>query len=203
MLRLQEHVMRESRMQRLQQATRKEEVGQVVAITKELADFQAKLRVDAKKRELLTSSASAQFARPASLKWPHPPCPNRTIFLSIAELERTYQFVPRDVLEPAIFIFDTERKWVFGAHNDLLKQSFDYKYMCFEKDFLEMLTLKEEAGMVFWFRVRPGAVECVSRSERVLAISMMTSCALYLSLVISHRRATRSSRATSRRSTTP
>lgn len=43
---------------------------------------------------------------------------------------------------------------VFSAHNVLQKQSFDYKYMCFETDFLEMLTLKEEAGMVFWFRVR-------------------------------------------------
>uniref|UniRef100_K3W836 Uncharacterized protein n=1 Tax=Globisporangium ultimum (strain ATCC 200006 / CBS 805.95 / DAOM BR144) TaxID=431595 RepID=K3W836_GLOUD len=41
---------------------------------------------------------------------------------------------------------------VYNSHNYLQKQSFDYKYMCFENDFLEMLTLKEEAGMVFWFR---------------------------------------------------
>lgn len=43
---------------------------------------------------------------------------------------------------------------VFGTHNRLQKQHFDYKYMCFDHDFLEMLTLKEESGMVFWFRVR-------------------------------------------------
>ncbi|TYZ59749.1 hypothetical protein PybrP1_009824 [[Pythium] brassicae (nom. inval.)] len=152
MLRLQELVMKESRLQRLQQATRKEETGQVVAITKELANFQAKLQSESKKRDVLFPSESEAFTRPKSLKWPHPPCPNRTVFLSITELERTYQVVPRDVLDPALFIFDTERRWVFSAHNELQKQSFDYKYMCFETDFLEMLTLKEEAGMVFWFR---------------------------------------------------
>lgn len=43
---------------------------------------------------------------------------------------------------------------VFDTHNRLQKQHFDYKYMCFDHDFLEMLTLKEESGMVFWFRVR-------------------------------------------------
>lgn len=46
-----------------------------------------------------------------------------------------------------------DRDRVFNTHNHLQKQQFDYKYMCFEKDFLEMLTLKEEAGMVHWFRV--------------------------------------------------
>lgn len=113
MLRLQEHVMKESRMQRLQQATRKEEIEQVVLITKELAAFQAKMRVETKKRETLapSTSVSSQFSRPASLKWPHAPSPNRTVFLSITELERTHQLVPRDVIEPALFIFDTERKW--------------------------------------------------------------------------------------------
>lgn len=114
MLRLQEHVLKESRMQRLQQATRKEEAEQVVFITKELAAFQAKMRVETtKRRETLapSSSDSSQFSRPASLKWPHPPSPNRTVFLSITELERTHQLVPRDVLEPALFIFDTERDW--------------------------------------------------------------------------------------------
>lgn len=44
---------------------------------------------------------------------------------------------------------------VFDKHNVLQKQHFDYRYMCFDQDFLEMLTLKEEAGMIFWFRVRP------------------------------------------------
>lgn len=111
MLRLQELVTKESRLQRLQQATRKEEVKQVVAITKELANFQARLRSESKTRGVLFPSGSEAFARPKSLKWPHPPCPKRTVFLSITELERTYQLVPRDVLEPSLFIFDTERKW--------------------------------------------------------------------------------------------
>ncbi|KAF4044306.1 hypothetical protein GN244_ATG03395 [Phytophthora infestans] len=149
MQRLQTLVMEESRMRRLQQATRKEEIEQVQSITKELAQLH-KQRV--KPRNYLTPSEHP-IERPLSLaKWPITPCANRTVFLSIAELERTFQLVPRDVLEPALFIFDTERKWVFDKHITLQKQHFDYRYMCFDQDFLEMLTLKEEAGMVFWFR---------------------------------------------------
>ncbi|DAZ97734.1 TPA: hypothetical protein N0F65_009014, partial [Lagenidium giganteum] len=147
MLKLQEVVMRESRLQRLQRATKCEETEHVKTITKELVEFQTKILIG-------RSNAKADgMERPASLsKWPQPPCPNRTVFLSISELERMYQIVPRDVLDPALFVFDIERKWVFDKHNILQKQDFDYKYMCFDKDFLEMLTLKEEAGMVFWFR---------------------------------------------------
>ncbi|KAG6963267.1 hypothetical protein JG687_00006666 [Phytophthora cactorum] len=142
-------IMKESRMRRLQQATRKEETEQVQSITKELAQLHQQ-RV--KNRNYLTPNEHP-IERPLSLAtWPIAPCANRTVFLSIAELERTYQLVPRDVLQPALFIFDTERKWVFDKHNILQKQHFDYRYMCFEQDFLEMLTLKEEAGMVFWFR---------------------------------------------------
>ncbi|KAG3107805.1 hypothetical protein PI125_g12402 [Phytophthora idaei] len=149
MQRLQTLIMKESRMRRLQQATRKEETEQVQSITKELAQLHQQ-RV--KNRNYLTPNEHL-IERPLSLAtWPIAPCANRTVFLSIAELERTYQLVPRDVLQPALFIFDTERKWVFDKHNILQKQHFDYRYMCFEQDFLEMLTLKEETGMVFWFR---------------------------------------------------
>eukprot|EP00644_Phytophthora_capsici_P004021 jgi/Phyca11/6962/fgenesh1_pm.PHYCAscaffold_15_\ len=149
MQKLQNLIMKESRMRRLQQATRKEEVEQVQLITKELVPLHQQ-RV--KKRSYLTPSEHPVERPPSLAKWPIAPCMNRTVFLSITELERTYQLVPRDVLEPALFIFDTERNWVFDKHNTLQKQHFDYRYMCFEQDFLEMLTLKEEAGMVFWFR---------------------------------------------------
>ncbi|KAK1941198.1 hypothetical protein P3T76_007064 [Phytophthora citrophthora] len=149
MQKLQNLIMKESRMRRLQQATRKEEVEQVQLITKELAPLHHQ-RV--KKHSYLTPSEHPVERPPSLSRWPIAPCMNRTVFLSIAELERTYQLVPRDVLEPALFIFDTERKWIFDKHNTLQKQHFDYRYMCFEQDFLEMLTLKEEAGMVFWFR---------------------------------------------------
>ncbi|KAL4155928.1 hypothetical protein PRNP1_008029 [Phytophthora ramorum] len=149
MQRLQNLVMKESRMRRLQQATRKEEVEQVQLITNELALLHQQRT---KKRDYLAPTEHPVERPPSLAKWPYAPCPNRTVFLSITELELTYQLVPRDVLEPALFIFDTERNWVFNKHNALQKQHFDYRYMCFEQDFLEMLTLKEEAGMVFWFR---------------------------------------------------
>lgn len=110
MLRLQEEMMKESRMQRLQKATKNEQLQQVQEITRELEQFQLKIQ----KRNAVLLSANASWSsvpRPASLVWPHAPSPSRTVFLSIAVLEQMYQSVPRDVLEPALFIFDTERKW--------------------------------------------------------------------------------------------
>lgn len=95
-------------MRRLQQATRKEEVEQVQTITKELATLHQQR---AKKRSYLTPTGNPVERPPSLAKWPIAPCPNRTVFLSITKLERTYQLVPRDVLEPALLIFDTERKW--------------------------------------------------------------------------------------------
>jgi len=97
--------MKESRLQRLQQATRREELVRVEAITKELhANATSKTRQ-------LVASATSSWPRPSSVVWPHPPSSSRTVFLSIAALERSYQAVPRDVLDPAIFVFGTERKW--------------------------------------------------------------------------------------------
>ena len=136
--------MKESRIQRLQRATKREEIEQVQQITRELAEYE---RIKQKERKILTISSSSsakdpkdpkdqqnqQPMRPASLlKWPHPPCANRTVFLSIAHLERTYQNVPRDVLESALFIFDTDRKWYerlfflsYGRCRTLLKKIFN------------------------------------------------------------------------------
>jgi hypothetical protein len=107
MQRLQEEILKESRLIRLQRATKREEVEQVQAITKELAQYQRKII----KTSSGGSNSICKWPRPTSIQWPHPPCVNRTVFLSITELERTYQNVPRDVLEPALFIFDVERKW--------------------------------------------------------------------------------------------
>ncbi|RLN93630.1 hypothetical protein BBJ28_00022278 [Nothophytophthora sp. Chile5] len=114
MQRLQELVTKESRMRRLQQATKKEEVEQVQAIAKEpslLHQQHAPAIANAKKRQLLAPSEQPAERPPSLAHWPFESCANRTVFLSIAELERTFQLVPRDVLEPALLIFDTERKW--------------------------------------------------------------------------------------------
>jgi hypothetical protein len=106
MARLVELTMKESRLQRLQQATKREQRAHVEAITKELAQLRS-----TRSERLLIAQAHGSCPRPASLQWPHAPSNQRTIFLSIAQLERTYQAIPRDVLDPAVLIFDTERKW--------------------------------------------------------------------------------------------
>ncbi|RLN92787.1 hypothetical protein BBJ28_00012998 [Nothophytophthora sp. Chile5] len=174
-LRLHELVTKESRMRRLQQATKKEEVEQVQAIAKEPSLLHqqhapASASVNAKKRQLVAPSERPAERPPSLAHWPFEPCANRTVFLSIAELERTFQLVPRDVLEPALLLFDSERKWVFDKHNALQKRHFDYKYMRFEQDFLEMLALKEEAGLVFWFRVRLHAFPPAHRGLRLMGM---------------------------------
>ncbi|CEG38493.1 uncharacterized protein PHALS_08564 [Plasmopara halstedii] len=149
MQRLQNFKMEESRLGRLQQATRKEETERVETIAKESVD----LHLHRKQNNMNLTPSEKTVVRPTSFaSWPIDPCVNRTVFLSITELERTYHLVPRDVLESALFIFDTERMWVFDKHNTLQKQQFDYHYMCFEQDFLEMLIMKEEAGLIHWFR---------------------------------------------------
>jgi hypothetical protein len=85
---------------------------------------------------------------------------------------------------------------VFDKHNALQKKHFDYRYMCFEQDFLEMLTLKEEAGMVFWFRVgRPSSASALAKSlAHVRRLSVVSE-----SLI----KAMRSCRPSWRRSKTP
>ena len=123
MQRLQEEILKESRLIRLQRATRREEVEQVRAITQELAQYQKKTQQQKIIKTSTTGGSTCIWPRPSSIKWPHVPCANRTVFLSITELERTYQNVPRDVLEPALFIFDVERKWYVVVENKSVEQS--------------------------------------------------------------------------------
>ncbi|KAF0694864.1 Aste57867_14264 [Aphanomyces stellatus] len=146
MHKLQNLIQRESRLQRLQRATKRGLVDDVRAITQELASLDR----DANNQTTVTDVAA--LARPKSIVWPTPPCAHRTVFFSVAELERRYQHIPRDVLEPALLILDADRDWVFARHNALQKASFDYKYMAFDKDFLDMLLFKEEAHLIFWFQ---------------------------------------------------
>ncbi|OQR82196.1 hypothetical protein THRCLA_11056 [Thraustotheca clavata] len=145
MYQLHRHLQKESRLERLQRATKRGLVDEVHQITQELRVLE---KDEAAQLEIISPR---QLARPKSISWPIPPCPNRTIFHSISELELKYEKIPRDVLEPAIFIFGANREWVFAKHNKLQKASFDYKYMAYEKDFLDMLVFKEEASLVFWF----------------------------------------------------
>ncbi|OQR87560.1 hypothetical protein ACHHYP_08519 [Achlya hypogyna] len=146
MYQLQHLLQRESRLGRLQKATKRGYSEEVRRITQELAQLE---RDEAARTK---AEASQQRPRPASLKWPFPPSTSRTVFLSIAELERSYQQIPRDVFEPALLVFDTNRDWVFAKHTRLQKSAFDYKYMAYDKDFLDMLVFKEEASHVFWFQ---------------------------------------------------
>ncbi|KAH9097809.1 hypothetical protein Ae201684P_001284 [Aphanomyces euteiches] len=137
---------RESRLERLQQATKRGLVEQAKAITQELKALERSNETMVEVRTVVMPP------RPRSIRWPTPPSRHRTVFFSITELERQYQLIPRDVLEPALFLLDVEREWVFSRHHSVQKASFDYKYLAFDKDFVDLLVFKEEAQLVFWFQ---------------------------------------------------
>ncbi|KAH9099017.1 hypothetical protein LEN26_016421 [Aphanomyces euteiches] len=146
MHKLEQLLQRESRLERLQQATKRGLVEQAKAITQELKALERSNETMAEVRTVVMPP------RPRSIRWPTPPSRHRTVFFSITELERQYQLIPRDVLEPALFLLDVEREWVFSRHHSVQKASFDYKYLAFDKDFVDLLVFKEEAQLVFWFQ---------------------------------------------------
>ena len=84
----------------------------------------------------------------------------RTVFLSIRGFERDWKKgnIPEDTLETALLIFDCDRSWVFPKKKDgkivpkLPDNFFDAQYYNFDKSFLELLSFKEEAGLLHWFR---------------------------------------------------
>ena len=79
----------------------------------------------------------------------------RHVFLSIAGLYRDFQnsAIPEDTWETALLVFDCDRKWVFhDKKNHLPDKFFDAQYFHFDQPFLELLSFKEEAGLVHWFR---------------------------------------------------
>ncbi|RHY73669.1 hypothetical protein DYB30_006058 [Aphanomyces astaci] len=146
MHKLQALLQRESRLERLQVATKRGRADDVRAITQELK------ALDAQANQRHTYDDTLESCRPRSIRWPSPPSAHRTVFCSLSQLERNYEKIPRDVLEPALLILDSDRSWVFQPHNTLQKASFDYKYMAFAKDFMDLLVFKEEARLVFWFQ---------------------------------------------------
>ncbi|ETV78001.1 hypothetical protein H257_08225 [Aphanomyces astaci] len=146
MHKLQALLQRESRLERLQVATKRGRADDVRAITQELK------ALDAQANQRHTYDDTLESCRPRSIRWPSPPSAHRTVFCSLSQLERNYEKIPRDVLEQALLILDADRSWVFQPHNTLQKASFDYKYMAFAKDFMNLLVFKEEARLVFWFQ---------------------------------------------------
>ncbi|RHY76497.1 hypothetical protein DYB38_014057, partial [Aphanomyces astaci] len=125
MHKLQALLQRESRLERLQVATKRGRADDVRAITQELK------ALDAQANQRHTYDDTLESCRPRSIRWPSPPSAHRTVFCSLSQLERNYEKIPRDVLEPALLILDSDRSWVFQPHNTLQKASFDYKYMAF------------------------------------------------------------------------
>ena len=76
----------------------------------------------------------------------------RTVFLNIIQLDRDLKNLTLQKLEPAIFIFDLDREWVFRPAARLPDGHFDSKYVKISDELKEVISFKEDAGLCFWFR---------------------------------------------------
>lgn len=91
----------------------------------------------------------------------------RTVFTSIAVLQRNWANLNLDLLENCLLILDCDRSWVFhcqpgAAALEFHKTSFDAHYVDCCADLLAFLKSKEQDGHVHWFQ--PGkSWSCVSK----------------------------------------
>ena len=81
----------------------------------------------------------------------------RTIFTSIAVLQRDWANLDLDLLEHCLLILDCDRRWVFheqpgAAALEFYKTSFDAHYVDCSADLLAFIKSKEMDGHVHWFR---------------------------------------------------
>lgn len=92
-----------------------------------------------------------------SLKPVSYPRRKRTVFTSIAVLQRDWVNLDLDLLENALLILDCDRNWVFhgqpgAAALEFYKTSFDAHYVDCSADLLAFIKSKEQDGHVHWFR---------------------------------------------------
>ena len=106
MQQLQIEIQNETRLKRLSEATVRGDTQAVIDIKEELK------RNEKIRRQKQEDKIPVHLQpRPSSVVWPLPPTEQRTVFLSITELERHYQTIPNDVLDPSVCIFDADRTW--------------------------------------------------------------------------------------------
>ena len=127
----------ETRLRRLEEALQKGDVDEVKNIRKEKRSFPL---LDKKPKVPPRKIDPKYYSMP------------RHVFLSALQLEKDWKNVPPSTLENAIFVFDCAREWIFLPRVRPPDGTFDARYMHFKPDFLELLSFKEECGMLFWFR---------------------------------------------------
>ncbi len=81
----------------------------------------------------------------------------RSVFISISSLQRTWRTLSPQMLNSCLVVVDIEKAWLKanlpGQPTPVLRGGgFDNRYIYCDKDFLDMLTFKEESLTVHYFR---------------------------------------------------
>ena len=116
-----------------------------------------------KKKKNNTTTLAKRSTRPPRVSYtmdlspPLYPKRRRTVFTSIAVLQRDWANLALDLLENCLLILDCDRRWVFHgqpgiAALEFYKTSFDARYVDCSADLLTFIQSKERDGHVHWFR---------------------------------------------------
>lgn len=125
--RLELELRKETRLARLHDALRQDDLGQVADICHRcpsLTKGTRRGRTGPSKNMIPVPRWEGQ-PRPESMRksWPFKPTAKRVVFLSIAQLEQTYQGIPYDVIDHALMCFDTDRRWYVVISQSLVSIS--------------------------------------------------------------------------------
>lgn len=81
--------------------------------------------------------------------------------MSLPTLSATYSTISPDVMENSIFILDAKREWVFPKPENCASKTFegvnlrchrDVRFIKCSEELKEIISFKEDAGLVFWFK---------------------------------------------------
>eukprot|EP00761_Pharyngomonas_kirbyi_P003949 gb/GECH01003953.1/.p1 GENE.gb/GECH01003953.1/~~gb/GECH01003953.1/.p1 ORF type:complete len:172 (+),score=31.13 gb/GECH01003953.1/:1-516(+) len=78
----------------------------------------------------------------------------RVVFISATFLSVQFPSVSDSILENAIFVFGSDRRWVFPANEEerMLSERQPTDYLSFDSKFLNIILQKEREGLVFWLK---------------------------------------------------
>eukprot|EP01012_Entosiphon_sulcatum_P022618 TRINITY_DN27593_c0_g1_i1.p3 TRINITY_DN27593_c0_g1~~TRINITY_DN27593_c0_g1_i1.p3 ORF type:complete len:180 (+),score=35.55 TRINITY_DN27593_c0_g1_i1:46-585(+) len=78
----------------------------------------------------------------------------RVVFISASFLAKQWREVPPAVLDPSVFFFGSDRRWVFPSSpaEVAVSKRQPTNYLAFDEGFKGLILAKERAGLVFWLK---------------------------------------------------
>ena len=104
----------------------------------------------------------------------------RCVYMSLPTLAATYSTISPDVMENSIFIFDAKREWVFPKPEHCASKNFegidarchrDSRFIKCSDELKEIISFKEDAGLVFWFKDNNQKIEQKKKGKITVSYS--------------------------------